>query len=140
MMGNGSGRWFVRNQLPAIVWALVIFVSSSIPGRVFPNISVPHVDKIVHFCYYFVLAFLVAHALQFQSRFPNLSRFSLGLSFLLATAYGVTDEMHQLFVAERSSELGDLFADMAGALVAVAILVFLRRWRKVRTGRSDGSP
>jgi len=128
---------FVRDQLPAIAWALLIFISSSIPGRVFPDVSIPHVDKVVHFCYYFGLAFFVAHALQFQWRFPGLSRFSLPLSFLLATVYGVLDEMHQLFVPQRSFELPDLVADMSGALAAVLTLWILQRKRKARVKKES---
>ena len=127
-MGRDGGRSFVRHQLPAILWALLIFGSSSLPGRAFPDVSFPHIDKVVHFLYYFVFAILVAHALRFQSRFPDLSRFSLALGFLLATAYAVSDEVHQLFVPERSFDPEDLFADVAGAFSAVAILALLR-WR-----------
>jgi len=127
MMGPDGGRGFVRNQLPAILWALLIFASSSVPGRTFPSIGFPHLDKIVHFCYYFIFAILVARALRSQSRFPDLSRFSLVLGFLLSIAYGVSDEAHQLFVPERSFDPQDLFSDMAGALLAVAILGMVRR-------------
>lgn len=121
------GRHFVRYQLPAILWALLIFASSSIPGRDFPHINIPNIDKVVHFCYYFVFAILVARAFRSQSHFPDLSRFSLVLSFLLATGYGVSDEAHQLFVSGRSSDSQDLLADMGGAFVAVAILAILRK-------------
>ncbi len=127
-MGREDRGTFVRHQLPAILWALLIFGSSSLPGRAFPAVSFPHIDKVVHFLYYFVLAILVAHALRFQARFPDLSRFSLALGFLLATAYAISDEVHQLFVPERSFDPEDLFADMAGALSAIAILAILR-WR-----------
>lgn len=126
-MGSGGGLRFVRYQLPAILWALLIFLSSSIPGRAFPHVSIPHLDKVVHFVYYFVFAILLARALRFQSHFVDLAKFSLILSFLLSIAYGVTDEVHQLFVAERSSDPNDLFADTMGALAAVVILSVLRR-------------
>jgi VanZ family protein len=127
-MGSLGGWGFVKYQLPAIFWALLIFASSSIPGRVFPNVDIPHIDKVVHFIYYSVFAVLVALALRHQDRFADLSRFSLLLSFLLATAYGVSDEAHQLFVPDRAADPQDLLADMAGALVAVLAMAILH-WK-----------
>ncbi len=127
-MGFNREGGFVRYQLPAILWALLIFASSSIPGRVFPHVNIPNIDKIVHFAYYFIFAILVAIALKHQTRFRDLSKSSLMMSFLLATAYGVSDEAHQLFVAGRTSDPHDLVADMAGALMAVGVLGIVR-WR-----------
>jgi VanZ family protein len=132
MMGSDREWGFARYQLPAIIWALLIFATSSMPGWVFPHVSVRHADKIVHFIYYFVFALLVSRALKHQSWSPDVSRFSLILGFLLATAYGVSDEVHQLFVPERSADPQDLIADMAGALVGVVILGLLRKIRKER--------
>jgi VanZ family protein len=127
-MGFNREGGFVRYQLPAILWALLIFASSSVPGWVFPRVNIPNIDKIVHFAYYFIFAILVAIALRHQTRFRDLSKFSLMMSFLLATAYGVSDEVHQLFVAGRTSDPHDLVADMAGALMAVGVMA-IARWK-----------
>ncbi len=140
MMGSDGVRSFLRYQMPAILWALLIFVSSSIPGWVFPHISFPNLDKIVHFCYYFLFAILLARALRFQSYFWDLSRFSLLLAFLLSTAYGVSDELHQLFVPDRSCDPRDLLADMAGALVAVLVLAIVRRTTRIQKGGGRQMP
>ena len=43
------------------------------------------------------------------------------LAILITVAYGASDEYHQRFVAGRSSELADLYADAAGASVAAAL-------------------
>jgi VanZ family protein len=136
MMESDSKRGFVWFQLPAVLWALLIFGSSSVPGWVFPHVNIPHLDKVVHFFYYFVFALLVARASRHQSRFDDLRRFSLVLSFLLATAYGVSDEVHQLFVPDRTADPQDLLADMAGAMAAVAVL-WIYRWRTKREGMED---
>ena len=131
-MEPNSGQRFARYQVPAILWALLIFVSSSIPGWVFPRVNIRNLDKVVHVFYYLVLAVLVARAFRHQTRFQAFWRFSLIMSFLLATAYGVSDELHQLFVPERSYDPQDLLADMAGALAGVAVVAVVRKLKRQR--------
>jgi VanZ family protein len=41
------------------------------------------------------------------------------LAWLIATAYGVTDELHQRYVPHRTADVADLVADALGAAVAV---------------------
>ena len=43
------------------------------------------------------------------------------LAAVLATAYGVTDEFHQSFVAGRHAELRDVAADALGATAGAAL-------------------
>jgi VanZ family protein len=52
---------------------------------------------------------------------------------LATSVYGATDELHQLFVPQRSTELSDVVADSLGA--ALAAWVWLKasiRWRWLR--------
>ena len=44
----------------------------------------------------------------------------------IATAYAATDEIHQLFVPERSGQISDVMIDSAGALAGVAVLAVIR--------------
>ena len=53
------------------------------------------------------------------------------LAVLLASIYGVSDEVHQAFVPGRSADAADWLADTAGALVAVLLL---RWWLRYRAG------
>jgi len=53
------------------------------------------------------------------------------LAVLLASLYGVSDELHQAFVPGRSADAADWLADTTGALVAV---LFLQLWRRRRAG------
>ena len=43
---------------------------------------------------------------------------------LLSAAYGVTDEVHQMYVANRTPDIHDWFADIGGAILG-AVLVFV---------------
>ena len=86
----------------------------------------PHQDKVLHFFCYFVLAFLLAHA---ASQGTQRQRF--WTAFAIASAYGITDEIHQHFVPGRDMSALDWLADSAGAWVGAYL--FLKSepvWRK----------
>lgn len=52
------------------------------------------------------------------------------VSWLGATLYAVTDELHQTFVGERTGAALDVFIDSCGALAGVLIAVMILRWRQ----------
>ena len=111
---------FTANQLPAILWAVLIFVSSSIPSALIPSLKVTDIDKLLHFGVYFLLSFFTYRALRNQTRIPVLARRALLWTVLLIILYGATDEIHQYFVPGRSADVLDLVADTLGACVLVA--------------------
>lgn len=43
------------------------------------------------------------------------------VTMAIAVGYGATDELHQWFVPGRVADVGDVIADAAGALIAVAV-------------------
>jgi VanZ family protein len=58
---------------------------------------------------------------------------------LIAVAYGLSDELHQLFVPEREFDLKDLAADAIGAgATAVALWTWsiIRRFSGFQSGRA----
>lgn len=128
-------KGFVWYQLPLFVWAIAIFVASSIPGSDFPDSPIFSHDKILHFIAYFGLAVLLERALHHQDRFPTLARWSHLTTLVVTVLYGSSDEFHQLFVPGRDADIHDLLADCAGASVAV-LLVWLMNLR--RRSPADG--
>ncbi len=125
-MTNKELLWY---YLPPIVWALAIFVGSSIPSKDFPDLKIFSYDKLLHFGVFFVLAFLTYRALAHQRRYPLLAGRALLLTFIATVAYGATDELHQFLVPGRTPDFFDLAADSIGATCALLILLF---WRKRR--------
>jgi hypothetical protein len=104
-------------------WAAAIFVVSAQPGSALPGgYSVQG-----HLGEYFVLGSLLVWALAPEGRSPS----AVALAILLASLYGVTDEIHQQFVAMRTPDVFDWVLDTigatAGALVAARILSRLAR-------------
>lgn len=91
-----------------------IFLASDQPKLPSPD-GIPSFDKIAHFGAYGLLATLWMRA--FAAR-ASRGRAAL-LAWIVAAAYGATDEWHQSWVPGRSIELADWIADASGAATAV---------------------
>ena len=128
---------FIRYQLPFVLWAVLIFVSSSIPGRNIPKINFPNADKVVHFAIFMVFCALTDRAIRFQNRIPFFSKHHLILSVVITVVYGLIDEGHQLFVPNRDANLMDLAADAVGASLYV---VLFWSWSYFRKAILQGLP
>jgi VanZ family protein len=94
--------------------AIIFFVSARpLPG---PAQSVP--DWASHVAAYAVMGLLAARA--YSGGRPLVTAREVLLATALATAYGVSDEIHQGFVPERNPDIRDAVADLAGAVVGAA--------------------
>lgn len=119
-MNRPAARWAA-----VTVWAGLIFFLSS--QSHLPGPEVVFIDKVEHAFVYGVLAFLLARAwLPRLGHLPPRVRWAL---IVLATAlYGVSDEMHQAFVPNRSADPFDALADLTGgALGALGYWLAVRR-------------
>lgn len=105
----------IRRWLLVFVYISSIFAVSAIPGGTLPKVDIS--DKLLHVVEFGILAFLLCRALRAQV--PTYSRYCIMVISILATiGYGATDEVHQLLVAQRTSDLADLVADGLGACLA----------------------
>jgi VanZ family protein len=94
-------------------WVLLIFYLSSQSS--FGSFSSPftYFDKLAHVGEYGVLSLLLYRA--FINTTGSLCRrHPVMLSILFSVLYGLSDEIHQMFVPMRKAELADLLADSAG--------------------------
>ena len=115
-------EFFIIYVFPLILYASFIFFVSSysevltIRG-IFTSQPVPKGawtgDEIEHIVEYGIFAFL---ALRMFNK-TIYKEHAVKLAVLLAIFYGATDEIHQLFVLERTASLRDLFFDSVGALL-----------------------
>ncbi len=110
----------MKYKILAILWMALIFISSSIPSYAFPEVGWWGWSKIVHLIYFGVLCFFLQKLLQEQKKFPLLSKHAIFFAVLLATVYGMTDEIHQLFTAGRHSQATDVLIDLFGACLYIA--------------------
>ena len=93
----------------AAMFALSSFGDAPMPGGVD--------DKSLHGIAYFALGVAVVRAVAGGLPRRITLRTAL-LAIAITVGYGVTDEVHQLFVPGRSADPADLYADASGALLA----------------------
>ena len=131
-------RWAAR-WLPVLAWMALIFVLSAQPGlRVSDDAAVDAPARaIAH-----VVTFGTLGALLFRALLGTLSMTGAALAaFGVATLYGVSDELHQSLVPDRTGQLDDVALDAAGAAIGIALAVaasVAMRRRRARPG--DRSP
>ncbi len=113
--------------VPAFLWMGVIFFLSSLPESLTP-LRFLLSDKILHAAEYFIFAFLVLFALQRTTALGFSTCFWTVLA--AGTVYGISDELHQLYVPTRRFDLVDLAADVCGILALFCIL-----WALQKSGR-----
>lgn len=111
---------FLRNQFPALLWMIFIFILSSIPGSVYSPFEFPYAHTIAHTILFGVLYFLLYRAFKYQNHSQLFADYSTLFALFVAVLYGMSDEFHQSFVPGRSEKLTNVLND-AGA----AFIVFL---------------
>lgn len=108
---------------PVVGYAGLIFYLSaqSHPDDDLPSLFWAVNDKVLHALEYAGLGGLCYRAFRWGATGSMAAR-ALLFSILTASLYGVTDEVHQLFVPFRESSWQDWLADVTGsALGAVAV-------------------
>ena len=105
--------------LPPCIYAAVIFYLSSLPGDTyFPSFF--SADKVLHVGEYAVLGYLVARALGNY----GLTKKKLFIRALaLCVLYGISDEVHQMFVPHRFPSVMDILADGLGSSLGIGIYI-----------------
>ena len=109
----------VRDWLPVLVWAAVIFSFSSIPdlGTGLGTWDLV-LRKLAHTAEYAILGALLVRATGRS-----------GLALAIGTLYAVSDEVHQLFVPGRHGSPIDVAIDAVGVAIGIVL------WQTVRTRR-----
>ena len=109
-----------------ISWMILIFIGSSC--QLEPGLSpFAYADKVVHFIEYGILGALLFFAFSKTTSIPNCYPLVL-LCTLLSVIYGLSDEIHQLYVPTREFSFYDLLADMTGSLFFSYCSLIYRRY------------
>jgi len=107
-------RW-----LPAIVVAGVIFWFSH--QSTWPDFAVGYPDWLLHGGAYAAVGATCWYGMGGDRKRP-LTWGALIVALLLASGYGVLDELHQSFVAGRTATVSDWIADSLGALIGLLVV------------------
>ncbi|MCA9415517.1 MAG: VanZ family protein [Candidatus Omnitrophica bacterium] len=106
--------------LPALILMGTIFYISSSPApEIFRKKYIFSQDKFIHIAVYFALAVFFARAFVWDRR--EMGRKWILIAIALSALYGISDEFHQSFVPERTSDIFDWFADLVGASLLFAL-------------------
>ena len=128
-----------------IIWMIVIFYFSNQPGNISGDISGGIIYKTLEFIYnlfsvdtsnleqlveilhnplresmhmfeYFILAILIINVLK-QYNIKN----KIIISIMLCFTYAATDEIHQLFIPNRTFQYFDILMDIIGGIIGTLI-------------------
>lgn len=114
----------VKWPIVLFTYAAVIFLLSSMPADSLPSVSYGW-DKVFHFFLYLGFGFVLVKAIDTHFKFKN--NFILwGVSLLCGCVYALSDEIHQIFVAQRVFSMTDFCADAAGIVLSLGLFKILR--------------
>ena len=128
---NSKLNTFLLYHLPAMLYAGLIIVLSSMSHLPSPQLGIFSSDKLIHFTEYAVFAFLFYRS--FSKTLPLSGRFDSGslvalITFALLLVFSAGDEFHQKFVPGRSADVFDVIADVLGGTL---VILFLHRRSKL---------
>ncbi len=125
-MPGVSNRRFVIYWLPALLWAAVILVGTSLP-RV-PGPDIEGGDRVAHLLAYGVLGALLMRAYRWCQGLS--CRRAALMTILVGGLYAALDELHQAPLPHRTASVHDFAADLAGLAIGAALL-----WLAAASGR-----
>ena len=111
-------------RLSFIICASLIFFLSSqakLPSPIKPFFGL---DKVFHTIAFGAFAFTLTFWFKTEKWINNAKKYVL-LVICITVLYGLSDEIHQYFVPNRSSSVYDLLADTIGAFLAVGLRLLL---------------
>jgi VanZ family protein len=113
----GQVLWY---WAPVVGYAGLIFSLSALshPEEHLPSFVIKGVsDKVLHAVEFGMLALLCYRAFRWAA-VPVVARQAVVLAIVTASVFGLTDEVHQLFVPLREASWQDWLADTVGATLA----------------------
>jgi hypothetical protein len=136
-MTDRRGR---RLVIPGVAWAavaawmLLLFVLSDQPDPSRTGSGAFRLDlrKLAHLGAYTVLG-----GLAYLACILSGTRLAAWWAIVLTVGYGLTDELHQLYVPGRSGLLIDVVIDALGGLLGIVLLEVARRSSRSTLGRPN---
>ena len=126
---------YIKNWLPVILWAGMIFFLSSIPDlrSGLPNIFDLILRKIAHSGEFGILAILLWRAilsLNFKQSKQSTANVIV-IVIIIVILYAISDELHQGFVPGRVASPIDALIDSFGAIIGLVIFLPLQQFSRM---------
>ncbi|MBX7246812.1 MAG: VanZ family protein [Candidatus Sumerlaeaceae bacterium] len=102
-----------------ILWMLVIFILSSIPGDRYPRVDIPNADKGMHALLYLPVGWLFARATA--GEWWRQRWIGLVIAVVAGCVFGATDEIHQIWTPHRECSMADWVVDCAAVGVGALL-------------------
>lgn len=119
---------FLKYCVPVILYASLIFTLSSFPHIPQPKLF-PNADKVIHLFEYAILTLLLARAIGSMKTQKGKIQ-GVYFAVIIASLYGISDEIHQAFVPGRDCNLIDWFSDLSGVLLFLIIKLSFEKKRR----------
>ncbi len=110
----------IKYTCAATVWTLVVLLALFLPARAIDapeSLSIPGLDKAVHFILFAILTFLIAMALRERG-----ISYKAWMLCLILGLFGLSTELIQTLIEDRNGDILDFGADMAGVVIALLII------------------
>ena len=130
---NEQVKHFFRYQFPAIAWAVIIYLISSVPGSKIPKFAHLINDKIIHASIFFIFGLLVYRSLEPRVKPETFNWTRLFISIGAVIIYGLSDEFHQGFVPGRTEDILDATADSVGGICSGIVVYVQYKFREVKS-------
>ena len=135
-----------------IIWLIIIFYFSSQNGNTSQSLSddllgksffsflnfnnLEYQEFIYKYGYYFrkaahLMEYLILGVLMYLNMIEYSNKNNVLISLLICIIYAISDEIHQLFVINRSFMIKDIIIDSFGSLLGILICLFVyKKWKK----------
>lgn len=141
----------IISLIPIIMVMIAIFMFSSQNGnesselsdkfsfefleRIFSENTIYVIRKSAHFIIYAMLGFFMALHMNFYRISLKMKYF---ISLLICFLYASTDEIHQLFVAERNGQFSDVILDTFGSFAGMMVFCIIYKVIKGKSEHKNG--
>lgn len=129
---------FIRYNLPAIVWSVIILVLTLSPGVYIPqefDWKLIREDLLAHFFVFAVLVFLMMQGFTRQHTNASLRSNAAVYAVVIAVVYGGVLEVIQGFIPERSFDYFDMVANAVGSFSGWGAFTLMSKMLKGKNNR-----
>ena len=125
---------FLRYNIAAILWAILIFILCILPGYAIPHYrwtDLLSIDKAVHAFLFAVLTLLLIRGFKRQTQFSFLTMHTLLVVFLFCAIYGGLLELVQNYcLTDRKGSWFDLMANATGSILGIVLNNYLKKKKR----------